>query len=83
MKLNNAGKFFIDCLTARYMKGTFRTNERWDDSMQIQKTLSKTFISSIDLVKTKHERRVVEVSQLRKFICHNKGTHGRILRIMK
>lgn len=71
----------FDC----FMDGVFLDFPRWDDSYALQTVAGQMFnLKTIDLATdTGKHADVVPFSPLGKFIEHNKGTHGRILGIMK
>jgi hypothetical protein len=71
----------FDC----FMTGEFLDFPRWDDSYALQTVAQRMRnLSKIDLATgTGKHADVVPFSPLGEFIEHNKGTHGRILGIMK
>jgi len=84
IRLNTAGKDFITHLTNRYLTKDYRKDVRWDDSYQLMMTRKHTQILQKDILPKKSKLScVIGKSELRKYIAHNKGTHGRILGIMK
>lgn len=77
------GSHLLEKLIHRYDSGIFRKEDRWDDSMQLQKTLLPNS-KSIDLAKSvTGNSDVVENSVLKHHIIHDKGRHGRKLGIFK
>lgn len=82
--LERKGSVLLQRLIHRYDSGVFRKEDRWDDSMQLQKVLLQPNVSAIDLAKTvSGNSDVVENSILKHHIIHDKGRHGRKLGIFK
>ena len=78
------GSHLLQKLIHRYDSGMFRKEDRWDDSMQLQKVLLQPNTKAIDLAKTvTGNSDVVENSILKHHITHDKGRHGRKLGIFK
>jgi len=72
----------LERLVARYTSGAFRKEDRWDDSMQLQKVLLAPDVKAVDLATAvTGNADVVENSALRGYVTHDKGRHGRKLGI--
>lgn len=73
---------FLDC----YQSGIFRQLERWDDSYVFDYVRQNGVVpfGSVDLASPRHGRNghVVEHSRIGPWIGHDKGKHGRVMRIM-
>jgi hypothetical protein len=83
LNFRTTGRAFIAEVCQRY-EGEFRNDHRWDDGFQIGRVLDTGTYHARDLV-TKHENNNVmwTVPEMWNFIQHVKGSHGRILGIMK
>jgi hypothetical protein len=82
--LKGNGADLLEQLIARYTSGAFRKEDRWDDSMQLQKVLLRKKVNAIDLAKrVTGNSDVVENSVIGRHIMHDKGRHGRKLGIFK
>jgi hypothetical protein len=82
--LKGNGVSLLEQLIARYTSGAFRKEDRWDDSMQLQKVLLRKKVNAIDLAKrVTGNSDVVENSVIGRHIMHDKGRHGRKLGIFK
>jgi hypothetical protein len=80
--LKGNGEALLEKLIARYTSGDFRQEDRWDDSMQLQRVLLNPGVSAVDLAEAvTGNADVVENSALRGYITHDKGRHGRKLGI--
>lgn len=67
----------------RYDAGLFRTDPRWDDSMQTQRVVESKIVPSIDLARrVGAHSEVVPYSPVGSYIIHDKGKHSRGLGIM-
>lgn len=82
--LQGNGADLLEQLIARYTSGAFRKEDRWDDSMQLQKVLLRPNVKAIDLAKrVTGNSDVVANSVIGRHIMHDKGRHGRKLGIFK
>jgi hypothetical protein len=69
----------IDRLIERYTSGVFRRDERWDDSMQLQKVLGTKGISSHDIGRgVERWGHVMGTSLAGRFLQHDKGRHKKL-----
>jgi hypothetical protein len=85
IKLNKYGRFFLEKLIKKYTDGSFRGYVRWDDGYIFSKT-RKQYPSALkyyDIGKHSTITDVATESDIYPYIIHHKGTHGRVMGIMK
>jgi hypothetical protein len=89
----NDGDEFVASLRTRYLSGSFRRDERWDDGYQLTKVVeseSPRVATSVDLVHpTKYKsgsqktNDVIPTTDIAEYLVHEKGRHGTGLNLMK
>lgn len=66
-----------------YENGNFRKHARWDDSAVYQKFIQRTKVSTVDIAMgVGAHAAVVPHSPLHLYLAHDKGRHGRKLKLM-
>ena len=82
--LRREGRKFIDRVCDIYTSGDFRREDRWDDGYIVTKVVDEKKIRTRDMVPgKKNTNHVVLTSSITHYISHEKGSHGRILDIMR
>lgn len=84
--LEQGGRAFIDALCQRYTSRDYLKYTHWDDGYQIGKLIDEGVAPALDLVHpTKWHRKtndVIPTTDIKEYLCHKKGLHGRYMGIM-
>lgn len=80
--LKRGGRRIAQAVLNRYTSGKFRSDERWDDCVQMARGLAVAKVPSTDLATSVGPNNtVIQFSPMAEYLGHNKGTHRRLKKL--